>query len=41
MLFNDIPRPDMDVPDYHEAAFAYLNRSGRPEAGCGRRAGAD
>lgn len=32
MLFDDIPRPDTDVPDHHEAAFAYLNRSGRPEA---------
>jgi hypothetical protein len=31
-LFDDIPRPDMDVPDQHEAAFSYLNRSGRPEA---------
>jgi hypothetical protein len=31
-LFDDIPRPDTDVPDQHEAAFAYLNRSGRPEA---------
>jgi hypothetical protein len=32
MLFDDIPRPDMDVPDQHETAFAYLNRSGRAEA---------
>jgi hypothetical protein len=31
-IFDDIPRPDSDVPDQHEAAFAYLNRSGRPEA---------
>lgn len=31
-LFDDIPRPDTDVPDQHEAAFAYLNRSGRSEA---------
>lgn len=31
-LFDDIPRPDEDAPDQHEAAFAYLNRSGRPEA---------
>ena len=32
MLFDDIPRPDMGVHDQHETAFAYLNRSGRPEA---------
>ena len=32
MVFDDIPRPDIDWPDQHEAAFAYLNRSGRPEA---------
>jgi hypothetical protein len=31
-LFDNIPRPDADVPDQQEAAFAYLNRSGRPEA---------
>jgi hypothetical protein len=31
-LFDEISRPDTDVPDQHEAAFAYLNRSGRPEA---------
>ena len=31
-LFDDIPRPDTGVPDQHETAFAYLNRSGRPEA---------
>jgi hypothetical protein len=31
-LFDDIPRPDTDVWNQHEAAFAYLNRSGRPEA---------
>jgi len=30
-LFDDIIRPDTDAPDQHEAAFAYLNRSGRPE----------
>jgi hypothetical protein len=32
LLFDDIPRPETDVPDQHEAAFAYLNRSARPEA---------
>jgi hypothetical protein len=32
MVFDDIPRPDIDWSDQHEAAFAYLNRSGRPEA---------
>lgn len=37
MLFDDIDRPDTDVPDHHEAAFAYLNRSGRPEASRVRR----
>jgi hypothetical protein len=31
-LFDDIPRPDTDVPSQHETAFAYLNRSGRQEA---------
>ncbi|GGF46408.1 hypothetical protein GCM10011611_61090 [Aliidongia dinghuensis] len=32
LIFDDIPRPDTNVPEQHEAAFAYLNRSGRPEA---------
>ena len=32
MLFDDIPRPDKDMHDQHEAAFCYLNRSGRCEA---------
>jgi hypothetical protein len=32
MLFDDIPRSDLDIPDQHETAFAYLNRSGRPVA---------
>lgn len=32
MLFDDIPRPHTDPHDRHESAFAYLNRSGRPEA---------
>jgi hypothetical protein len=31
-LFDDIPRHETDVPDQHEGAFAYLNRSGRSEA---------
>ena len=32
MLFDDIHRPDLEVPHRHDPAFAYLNRSGRPEA---------
>jgi hypothetical protein len=32
MLFDDIPRHDLNVPDQHETAYGYLNRSGRPVA---------
>jgi hypothetical protein len=31
-IFDDIPREDLEVPPPGEAQFAYLNRSGRPEA---------
>jgi hypothetical protein len=35
-LFDDIPRSSTDPPNHNETAFAYLNRSGRVEAGCVR-----
>lgn len=31
-IFDDIPRKDAESPTDDETAFAYLNRSGRPEA---------
>ncbi|WP_038384411.1 hypothetical protein [Bradyrhizobium elkanii] len=31
-IFDDIPREDDNLPLPHETQFAYLNRSGRPEA---------
>lgn len=37
MLFDDILRLDMAPHNEHEAAFCYLNRSGRPEAACVRQ----
>ena len=36
-IFDDIPRPDVGPPEHGEPAFAYLNRSGRPEADRVRR----